>query len=180
METFLIGVIIFLILVIIGIGVALVLALIGLIMTNVPFLSSPQSAEKLLLEICALKEGDVLYDIGSGNGTIVYAMAKRYPHAHCVGIEMAPLPQLLTWIRTRIDPLPNVSFIGKDARQVPLHEATHVYTYLLPNMMEKLYPKLVAELRLGTKLFSCDFTFKQKSPASITQTKDHKLYLYEF
>jgi hypothetical protein len=93
---------------------------------------------------------------------------------------MAPLPQLLAWLRTKTEPLKNVTLMRKDARSISLTDATHVYMYLMPNMMEILYPKLLEELRPGTRLISCDFTFKHKKPVSVVEVKDHKLYLYDF
>jgi SAM-dependent methyltransferase len=164
--------------------VALVLALIGGLMTGVPFVAAPRTTTDALARLCPLNSTSVFYDLGCGDGRFVAAMARRYPSARCIGVERAPLPSLLLRLRSLIAPLPNMRFLYKDFSKVDLSDATHVYLYLLPFVMERLLPKLERELKPGARVVSCDFVFKNRTPDQIipldSRKHPHKLYVYEF
>lgn len=163
---------------------ALTLALIGGLMTGVPFVAAPRRTAEALGELCKLDATSVFYDLGCGDGRFVAGLATQYPKAKCIGVECAPLPSLLLWLRMRLSTLPNMRFMYKNFAEVNLADATHIYVYLFPHIMERLLPKLTAELRPGTRVVSCDFVFKSRAPSAIvpldTTKHPHKLYVYDF
>ena len=165
-------------------ALALFLALVGNVMTGVPFVPAPSAVLKELIELCPLTPLSVFYDLGCGDGRFVFAMARRYPDARCVGVEKAPLPSLLAYLRSRLSPTPNVHIRYGDFAQVPLADATHVFLYLFPALMDRLLPKLEAELKPGARVVSCDFTFSSRAPDRVIPlgpgTHPHRLYVYTF
>lgn len=171
-------------LVVLATTVALTLTLVGGLMTGVPFVAAPRTTTEALAGLCPLDHTSVFYDLGCGDGRFVMAMAKRYPQAVCIGVEKAPLPSLLVWFRTLTTSRPNMKFMYKDFSQINLADATHVYLYLLPFVMERLLPKLERELKPGARAVSCDFPFKTRPPTKVVpldaREYPHKLYVYDF
>lgn len=164
--------------------VAFLLTVIGGMMTGVPFVPAPRRTTEVLMRLCPLDASSHFYDLGCGDGRIVAAMAGRYPAATCIGVEMAPLPSILLWLRQHLSPHQNMRFLYRDFGAVDLSDATHIYLYLFPALMERLLPKLEKELRPGTRVVSCDFVFKGRQPNQIVPLGEskhtHKLYVYDF
>ncbi len=154
--------------------------------SKIPFVSVRR---KVLPEIiCAMNLNDrsVLYDLGCGDGRVLFFAAKLYPDISCVGVEKAPFPYLIAKIRMLLSGDRRVSILYGDMFKVNLSLATHVFLYLFPGLMGSLLSKLERELKPGTKVFSCDFQFSNKQPVSILDLKskshqlNRRLYVYEF
>ncbi len=166
--------------------VGLFLYFFGRITTRVPFV--PVSGEIVgnIIEALELKENSILYDLGSGDGRVLFAAAEKFPRVKLIGIEKAPLPLLLSRLplfwRERTD----ISIVSEDFFNVPLHSATHVFTYLFPEIMDELLPKFEREFSPGTRLVSCDFVFSKKFPDKEIDLGrgefklSKKLYIYIF
>lgn len=156
----------------------------GLITTRVPFVPVPRYVVEAVKTAMPLREGDVAYDLGSGDGRIVYGLAKAYPGARVIGVEKAPLPYLLSLIRSAFARRSNAKTLMKDFSKVSLTDATHVYMYLFPEVVEMLKPKFEREFKPGVTVVSCDFPFKTKEPVDkkVIQGKASKytLYTYKF
>ncbi len=183
LELLLIALLIILIVVSVIIPVTFLLALMGWTWTGVPYVPLPTHALKRLPDLLALNKDSVLYDLGCGDGRVLYELAK-HSDATFIGIEKAPLPYLIAISRSAFSKKKNVKIVFGDIHAVPLTNATHVFTYLLPDVMEKLYPKLKRELASGSKVLSCDFKFAAQEPASIVVEKNtsrpYTLRIYEF
>lgn len=163
--------------------VVFLLEVIGWAWTGVPFVPVPKSAMKKLPEVMDLGNGAVVYDLGCGDGRVLYMLAEQ-SDATFIGVEKAPLPYLAAKLREKSAPRKNVKIIFGDIFKVPLGDATHVYTYLLSRVMDKLLPKFEKELKPGTTVVSCDFKFSKKPyeksvDAPEGKTK-HTLYFYRF
>ena len=164
----------------------LVLYLFGFATTRVPFVPVKSEIVGNIIEALELKENSVLYDLGSGDGRILFAAAEKFPGAKLIGIEKAPLPLLLSKLPIFWHKRTNISVISEDFFNVPLQEATHIFTYLFPETMDELLPKLERELSSGTRLVTCDFVFSKKFPdkeidlgrGELKLSK--KLYVYVF
>ncbi len=164
--------------------VFLLLLTYGILTTRVPYVPISQDVIDEVKKIFPLKAGDKFYDLGSGDGRVIATMALAYPEANAFGVEKAPLPYTFTRMRFWLKPLKNVKTLFKNFSQVPLNDATHIYMYLYPEVVEKLLPKFRAELKKGTRVVSCDFPFKTKEPSEKIIVEDkrrkHTLYVYEF
>jgi ubiquinone/menaquinone biosynthesis C-methylase UbiE len=124
---------------------------------DTPFVTSPEQIVEAMLKMADVKKGDVVYDLGCGDGRIVIAAAKKYG-ARGVGIDHNP--DLIAAARTAakaegVESL--VRFEHGDLFDADLHEATVVTVYLLPAINLKLRPKLLKELKPGTRLVSHEF-----------------------
>ncbi len=123
----------------------------------VPFVPTPEGVVVEMLEIAHVGPHDVVYDLGSGDGRIVIAAASRFG-ARGVGIEIDP--NRVREARQYADQAgvsDRVNFVEGDFFAADLSEATVVTLYLLPDVNRLLVPKLLAELRPGTRIVSHNY-----------------------
>ncbi len=150
-----------------------------------PFVATPMSVVEKMLELARVGKKDIVYDLGSGDGRIVIAAAKKYG-ARGVGIELDP--RLIRESRAAakqagVERL--VEFRREDATRSKLSEATVVTLYLLPESNELLRDRLEKELQTGARVVSHNYLIPQwedKEIASMKfQTEDgvtHEIYVY--
>lgn len=154
---------------------------------DVPFVRTPARLHTLILDALKIQDGDVVYELGSGDGSFTLAAAQQYPHAMFVGIERNPL--LYTYARLRLlrSERKNVRFVRENFFNTDLGSATKLFFYLDKSVMPHIYPKLASELRAGTVLASRAFTFAEKEPREVIRLMpvpghhgEHELFVYEF
>ncbi len=131
---------------------------------EVPFVPTPPEVIDRMLELAEVKKGDVVYDIGSGDGRILIRAAKKYG-ARGVGIEIDP--DLVERSRTKakdegVDNL--VEFHQQDALTVDVSPATVVTLYMLPDFNAKLRPILERGLKPGARVVAHDFGIEGWTP----------------
>lgn len=137
-----------------------------------------------MLELARVKPGDLVYDIGSGDGAIIIRAAKRYG-VKGVGIEIDQ--ELVAKardhaFREKVEHL--VEFRAQDAFTVDVSPATVVTLYMLPEFNAKLRPILDRELKPGTRVVSHDYEIQGWVPDKVETVKgdfvhDHKVLLFE-
>src|SRR5581483_5933160 len=131
---------------------------------NAPYVSTPPEVVNAMLKLAGVKNGDTVYDLGCGDGRIVIAAAKQYG-ARGVGIDLNP--ELVRLARANADK-EGVSgllrFETGDVFEADIREATVVMLYLLPDINRRLQPKLVKDLRPGTRVVSHDFDMGSWKP----------------
>jgi len=147
------------------------------------FAPTPMDVVIASLEIAKLSNEDVIYDLGCGDGRVLVAASKIYK-CRSVGIDIDPL-----WITksqenitlNKIDDLCRV--YEKDVLEVDFEKyATVVFIYLLPDLSEKLIPKL-KQLPKGSKVIFHDkpapgLTYKEFNIISSSDNKSHKIYFW--
>ena len=159
------------------------LSLMGLARTQVPFIPVRRGVIGNIIDSLDLDTNSVLYDLGSGDGRILFFANKKYG-IKCVGIESAILPFVISKIRSLF--YSGVKIINKDFFKQDISPATHVFVFLYPKIMDKLLPKFEKELKKGTILVSCDFQFSHKVPFKVIEIPKsgkklcRKLYIYQF
>lgn len=152
----------------------------------IPFVPVRKESLSEIISALELKNRSVLYDLGCGDGRILFAAAKRNPHISCIGIEIAPFPFLLAKIKKILSASKNIQILYGDFRKISVSPASHVFVYLLPEALNDLLPKFEKELKSGSKVVSCDFRFSKREPnkvleiKSTEQQKNKKLYVYDF
>lgn len=122
-----------------------------------PFVPTPPDVVARMLELAAVGQDDVVYDLGCGDGRMVIAAARTYG-ARGVGIELDPA--LLAQCRAgaeREGVSKLVRFLEMDAAKARLTEATVVAVYLLPESLETLAPLFERDLRPGARIVSHDY-----------------------
>jgi len=131
---------------------------------DVPFVETPQRTVDKMLELANVKEEDVVYDLGSGDGRIVITAARDFG-ARGVGIEIKPtLVERARANAKKAGVADRVSFRQGDLFKAGISEATVVTLYLLPSVNKKLRPKLFRELAPGTRVVSHDFDMDEWEP----------------
>jgi SAM-dependent methyltransferase len=111
----------------------------------------------LMLETARVTSSDVVYDLGSGDGRIVIAAAKKYG-AHGVGIELdADLIRQATKNAQKAGVADKVRFVQADFFKTDLSPATVVTLFLSQSINQRLEPKLKRELKPGTRIVSHRF-----------------------
>ncbi len=160
----------------------------GFLRAKVPFVPVPNSILDDVKNILEIKDGSVVYDLGSGDGRILFYLSKAEPKARYIGIENSLFPVMLSravgWWHKRRNT--KVDILNKDFNKHDLSDATHIFMYLYPNVMDDILPKLDRELKPGTKLVSVTFKFTSRKPIAEIDLNRHKhllarkMYVYEF
>ncbi len=124
---------------------------------DVPYVQTPTDVVAEMLRIASVRPGDVVYDLGSGDGRIVIAAARDFG-ARGVGIEIDP--SLVAYSKEqarKAGVADRVTFRADDLFDVDLSDATVVTLYLSYDMNLRLRPKLQRELRPGSRIVSHDY-----------------------
>src|ERR1039458_9482214 len=153
---------------------------------DVPFVPTTDEAVQAMLKLAGVKKTDVVYDLGCGDGRIVIAAARDFG-ALAVGIDIDP--QRIAEAkenakRAGIEKL--VRFEENDLFEADIHEATVVTLFLLSSVNLKLRPKLLNDLKPGTRIVSNTFDmgdWKPEKEAIVPESDEesylsHKLYLW--
>ncbi|MGH2670216.1 MAG: SAM-dependent methyltransferase, partial [bacterium] len=139
---------------------------------------TPMPVVEAMLELARVHEGDVVFDIGSGDGRIVIAAAELFG-ARGVGIE---IDEELVERSRRTAAEKNlgnkVQIIHANALDVDLSPADVVTVYLTPNGLILLRPNLESMLRPGTRVVAHDFAVPDWTPAEEREVMGRTLYLY--
>ena len=139
---------------------------------DVPYVPTPPAVVHAMLDLAHVTSTDVVYDLGSGDGRIVIAAAKEYG-AQGVGIEIDP--RLVTKARESAAAAgvsSRVRFITADLFTAKINDATVVTLYLLQSINERLRPRLVRELKPGTRIVSHVFNMGPEWPPERTLDVD--------
>lgn len=146
-----------------------------------PWAPTPMNVAEFVMSIASIGVGDVVYDLGCGDGRIVIEAAKRSAKAVCVEVD----PKLIEVSRkmSRIAGVEDrILFINDDVSNVDLSQATAIYMYLTTNVINKLKNKFLKELTPGTLIISLDYEVNWLTPIDIIEInndrKQHKVFLY--
>ena len=140
---------------------------------TIPFVPSPPHVVQRMLELAEIKQGDVLYDMGSGDGRIVIEAAKQFG-IRGVGIDLNP--ELVAKARENaakegVSHL--VEFRAQDGLTVDISEASVVTLYMFKWFNNALRPKL-QKLRSGARVVAHDFDIDEWKPTRIEYVKPPK------
>ena len=144
---------------------------------DVIFVPTPHDVVEAMLKVAKVGKGDVLYDLGSGDGRIPITAAQKYGIARGIGIDISPerIKEANENLR-KAGVGDRVRFINADLFESDLREATVVTLYLLPELNLKLLPKLLKELKPGTRIVSHAFdmgTWKPEQTLNIGTRSVH-------
>ena len=138
---------------------------------DVPYVPTPESVVAKMLELAKVNKNDVVYDLGSGDGRIVITAAQKHG-ARGVGYDIDP--QRIKEANANAQTAgvtDRVRFVQGDLFQADLSEASVVTLYLLPEINLKLRPKLLKELKPGTRIVSHNYGLGDWDPIR-TETVD--------
>ena len=143
----------------------------------VPFVPSPQEVVEKMIDLGGVKKGDVVYDLGSGDGRIVIAAAKK--GARAVGFEIDG--DLLKQSRENIRAAgvqDSAEIRQQDILTVDLSPASVVTMYLLPDVNMKLRPNLLNQLKPGSRVVSHSFDMGDWKPDKVERVEGRTIYLW--
>jgi ubiquinone/menaquinone biosynthesis C-methylase UbiE len=148
-----------------------------------PAIPTPQAVVDKMLEASRIKAGDVVYDLGSGDGRIVITAAQKYG-VRAVGVEI--MPDLCTKARERIQSeglAEKVRIIEGSALRVDLSPADVITMFFMTDSNERLRPALERQLRPGTRVVSYQFPIRGWKARDTVHVKlgrsEYPIYVYE-
>ncbi len=146
----------------------------------VPWVPTRDHVINRVFRIARLGKNDIFYDLGCGDGRVAIEAAKRYEvKAVCIEIRRDLVEKARKRVREEgVEDL--VKIIHGNFFEIPLHEATVVYMYLLTSVNNMLKPKLRRELRVGARIITLDFEIPGWKPVHIdgNGTWQGTIYLY--
>jgi ubiquinone/menaquinone biosynthesis C-methylase UbiE len=145
---------------------------------DVPFVPTPEKVVDRMLEMAKVGPNDVVYDLGSGDGRIVIAAAKKHG-ARGVGIDIDPdrIKEARANAR-KAGVSDRVDFREGDLFKTDLSEATVVTLYLLSSVNLQLRPKLLSELKPGTRIVSHAFDMGDWTPVKTEKVGSSTVYYW--
>jgi SAM-dependent methyltransferase len=143
-----------------------------------PYLPSTEVAVDEMLRLAGTGPDDLVVDLGSGDGRVVIAAARDYG-ARGLGIEIDPKLVKESEANARQAGVAGrVAFRQGDVLLADYRAASVVTLYLLPNLVDKLKPRLLAELKPGTRIVAHDYGFSDWKPdRSVVVSKTYHLYV---
>lgn len=131
---------------------------------DVPYVPTKYPVVDEMLRMADIQKSDIVYDLGCGDGRLVVGAAQKYG-AHGVGFDIDPERIQESWENATKAGVKNlVQFFEQDLFQADFHEATAMTIYLLTSVNLRLRPKLLRELRPGTRLVSHNFGMGEWKP----------------
>ncbi|HEY2012291.1 MAG TPA: class I SAM-dependent methyltransferase [Bryobacteraceae bacterium] len=148
------------------------------VLINAPYVTTPTRIVEAMLQLAAVRKGDLVYDLGCGDGRIVIAAAKRYG-VRGVGIDINPdrIREARAAAHTEgVEAL--VQFDVGDVFNADFGNATAVFVYLLPDLNLRLRPKLLHDLKPGTRVVSHAFDMGDWAPEKKQIVDGSPIYLW--
>jgi hypothetical protein len=147
--------------------------------TQVPFYPSGLSVWNEVAGLLPHDRDIALVDIGSGLGGLTLNLARRFPDSHFIGIEIAPLPWLVSAVRARMTNS-GARFKRNDYNNLQFVDYDVVFAYLSPVAMPSLWQKARAEMRPGSLLLSYEFDIPDVQPSAVLLPDSNGVNLYVF
>jgi ubiquinone/menaquinone biosynthesis C-methylase UbiE len=148
-------------------------------MSIAPFVQTPLEVAKKMLDLSQIRSGEILYDLGCGDGRLIVLAGKEIG-AKATGIELRE--DLIERARTEIKRLnleDKVNVVQGNFFDIPITNADVVTLYLTSSANERLRPKLEAELKHGARVVSHDFKVPGWKPSVVyNELLGHTIYAY--
>jgi len=129
-------------------------------------------------EICPVSTSDIVYDLGSGDGRLLFAALEKGA-AKCVGIDIDPdRVEVASKEAARRRLNHQVQFIEADVMDIRLSEATIILCYLSSTAPASLKPKFEKELKSGTRIVMESFPIRGWKPIKESVTNRRRFYVY--
>ena len=146
---------------------------------DVVYVPTPYEAVEAMLKVAKVGKDDVVYDLGSGDGRIPIMAVQKYNAARAIGIDINPdrISEAQANLKTA-GVGDRVRFLNEDLFEAKISDATVVTLYLLPSLNLKLLPKLLAELKPGTRIVSHAFDMGSWKPQQTLNANGSTVYFW--
>ena len=146
---------------------------------NIPYVSTPPEVVTAMLELADAKPGDIVYDLGSGDGRIPISAVLDFDADKAVGIEINPdLVSKAKSNASKAGVSDRVKFKTGDIYAENYSEATIVTLYLAEDANKVLLQRLKAQLALGARIVSHQFKMGDWEPEKTLRVGDRSVYLW--
>jgi precorrin-6B methylase 2 len=146
---------------------------------DVPYVPTPRAVVDRMLQLANVDRNDIVYDLGSGDGRIPIRAVQQYGVQRAVGVDINPeRVREANQNAKEANVTDRVQFRQQDLFQTDLKEATVVTLYLLPAVNLRLRPKLLSELKPGTRIVSHAFDMGEWKPERVEQVEGRTIYLW--
>jgi predicted O-methyltransferase YrrM len=145
---------------------------------DVIYVPTPNNVVQRMLEMAQVRSDDYVIDLGSGDGRVLVAAAKTHG-ARGFGVDIDP--ERVKEARQNAQTAgvaDRVEFRQQNLFETPIREATVLTMYLMPDVNLKLRPRVLSELRPGTRVVSHDFDMKDWKPDQRTSVGRSKVYMW--
>lgn len=141
-----------------------------------PWWRTNKKTARAACRLAGISKKDIVYELGSGDGEFILTAVKEFRAKKGIGIEVEHTRFLFSLLMKKIRGADKAKFIRQDFKKVKLSDATVVYFYLVPAVIQRIMPKLKKELKPGTRIVSLKYKIPLKV---IKEDKKNKLYLYK-
>ncbi|HEY9762145.1 MAG TPA: class I SAM-dependent methyltransferase [Trichocoleus sp.] len=150
---------------------------------DIAFIPTPADAIEAMLELADVTSEDVLYDLGCGDGRLLIRAAQRWG-TRGVGIEIDPVQIQAAQTKAKTAGVEaKLSFRQSNLYECDFADATVVALYLLPHLNLRLRPRLLRELRPGSRVISHQFDMGDWEPTRVVKLEsseeDSTVYLWK-
>ena len=150
---------------------------IAFVRTRVPFVPTRKSDIEFIVKKVGINSSDVFYDLGSGNGKVVF-LVEKLTGAQAVGFEMGWWTYLYSVLKSRLINS-KARFKNKNFFHAPWKDADIIYCYLYPPLMGRIEEKFLTEMKPGSLAIVRDFPFPQLAhKEKYFLPGDHEIYVY--
>jgi hypothetical protein len=136
---------------------------------DVPYVPTPEAVVDRMLQIAKVNSNDVVYDLGSGDGRIPITAVREYNARRAVGVDINP---------ERVREANQNAQQANVTDRVELRNASVVTLYLLPEVNLRLRPKLLNELKPGTRIVSHAFDMGDWKPDRVETVDGRNIYFW--
>ena len=145
---------------------------------DVIYVPTPQSVVEGMLRMANVTPGDIVYDLGSGDGRIPITAVQQFGAVRAIGIDIDPKRiQEANENAKNAGVTDRVKFLNQDLFTTDFSEATVITLYLLPSLNEKLRPQLL-ELKPGTRIVSHAFNMGDWTPEKTEQIDGRTIFFW--
>lgn len=163
--------------------VILIVTAVSHLRTRTPYGGTAKHIREAMIRLADIRPGQVIFDIGAGDGRLLIAAKRAEPSIKAIGYECAlgiwMIGKVRIWLSHQV-----VMLRLRDAMKENLTTADRIFLYLGPEMMAKLEEKFDRELRPGTRVVTHAFRFPRRQPVAVEQIQGRwnvkKLFVYEW
>lgn len=172
----------FLMLIVLFAIIYLIYSIIIFLLTGVPFVATPKRYFKILFKEIELEDDDIVYDLGCGTGTSLFA-AKKAGVKNLIGYELSPALILIAKVLNLLKRA-KVKFVCGNFMKADISDATFIYLFLVGPVLPKVWEKIKKETKPGTKVVSLsseipEVKYFKKIKTNPKKKKSTWFYFYE-
>ncbi len=154
---------------------AIVVPTLYAMIAGAPFVPTPMNQVDRMLKAAKIKPGEKVYDLGCGDGRLVYKAATDYK-AVAVGYEYSPFVWFWAWLLKKIAWKSSAKVLLRNFWTQDLRDADVLITYLLPHSMEHMKKLILPQLKKGARVISHAFPLEGvKEVEKLPHVKDERL-----